>query len=370
MNRVIAIDTLRGLMLVLMMVVHLLLLPFISISNLLPYVYGPLGFFTDAEGFFFLSGLVAGIVYGRMFCEGRAEQASLRIYRRVKQIYFCQMGLLIAVAICLSISNLYFSNWKVVHDLVPVWKGNEGILFFLEHPFHAAALGCFFLYLPPFLDILPMYILFLGITPYILGQLSRERIRLVFGVSLVLWAAAQFIPSRILETTFRTYLPVVKLGWFDLMAWQLLFVAGLALGFLKIQGRLRRPTALFTALSVGIAIFCCWLKYQVPAAQILAKLYVLGPLRLMSFGAIACIAWSFHQRIAIRPLAFLGRYSLQVFVYHTALCYLWVFFLVEITSMPFLWKLGLISLSVLSLWLPAYFTDQLKKRNEIVRNLQ
>ncbi len=279
MKRIIAIDSLRGLMLVMMMMVHLLILPFISISHLLPYVYGPLGFFSDAEGFFFLSGLVAGIVYGKMVAEGKAQQAASRIYRRVMQIYFCQLGLFFAVAICLSISSLYLSNWKVVHDLVPVWKGNEGILFFLDYPFQAAALGCFFLYLPPFLDILPMYVLFLGITPYILGQLNQDRILLVVSASLGLSAAAR-IPPRILETTLKASLPAVKLGWFDLMAWQVLFVGGLVAGYLKIEERLPKPTLPFTAVAIAITALCCWLKYQAPDVHVLAKLYTLGPLSL------------------------------------------------------------------------------------------
>ena len=59
MQRDLRIDTLRGLMLVIMMVTHI---RWFAIPTAWT-TYQPIGFVTAAEGFVFLSGLVAGIVY-------------------------------------------------------------------------------------------------------------------------------------------------------------------------------------------------------------------------------------------------------------------------------------------------------------------
>jgi hypothetical protein len=61
-KRNLLIDALRGLCFVLMTADHL---PANVLHRFSNTVYGPFGFFTAASGFVFLSGLVAGVVYGR-----------------------------------------------------------------------------------------------------------------------------------------------------------------------------------------------------------------------------------------------------------------------------------------------------------------
>jgi hypothetical protein len=70
-GRDVRIDALRGLMLAVMTMDHF---P----SLFLDYTYGSLGYVTMAEGFIFLSGLVAGRVYTRY---GAAEDGAL-LWRR------------------------------------------------------------------------------------------------------------------------------------------------------------------------------------------------------------------------------------------------------------------------------------------------
>jgi hypothetical protein len=102
MKRIFQIDALRGLMLVSMGVNHMLRQPaFASVSYLQEYTYEPLGFFSAAEGFFFLSGLIAGIVYGKPILNGDFRTSKSRALKRAREIYvvnmtaFCSDGVLI-----------------------------------------------------------------------------------------------------------------------------------------------------------------------------------------------------------------------------------------------------------------------------------
>ena len=349
-------------MLVLMTIAHLFIFPFRSIDHLKHYTYGSLGFFTDAEGFFFLSGLVASLVYGRMFLEGKEPQAKARIFKRIRQLYLWQSVLFLALALSIMCFDKYLQNWRLLHEIVPAWIGNEGLSFLLDHPLQAFSLGSCFLYLPTFLDLLPLYVVFLAVTPLVLRKLKEGKIVLVSGVSLTLWAATQFIPPRILEKTLKVYLPAVKLGWFDLLAWQLLFVAGLIFGYLNIAGRLPKISRPLAMLSILMALLFFCLRHWGPSFPVAANLYELGFFRLLSFGAIACTAWAFSRWCVVPLLAYLGKYSLQVFLYHVALIFFLVFFQVEITALSFFSKIVLMICCILSLWIPAYVCERSKQR--------
>ena len=62
LSRLIQIDALRGILLIMMTMDHLLLWPFNFWPTFYAHAYGPLGFFSAAEGFFFISGLLAGLL--------------------------------------------------------------------------------------------------------------------------------------------------------------------------------------------------------------------------------------------------------------------------------------------------------------------
>lgn len=359
MQRITSIDSLRGMLMCLITFNHLIILPFISVFHLSVYTYGSLGYFTAAEGFYFLSGLVTGLVYGRMFLEGRASQAASRIYTRVKELYLWEIALFLGVALFFFFSTIYVQNWNVLQEFH--WKGKEGVRFLIDHPLQAWGLACFFLYLPSFFDLLPMYVFFLVIAPFVLRQIHQDRLRLVLLSSFSLWAIAQFIPPRILESTFKSILPPVKLGWFDLSAWQLLFFSGLVFGYLKAAGRLPKPARLLGIAAPLFALCCFVMKHWGPTLPNATSLYTLGPLRLLNFAAIACTVWTWNRYLSFRPFAFLGKYALQVFIYHVAMIYFLIFFLDEITALSFPIKFLLLLTCIVSLWLPALYCERRKK---------
>ena len=87
------------------------------------------------------------------------------------------------------------------------------------------------LYQPTLSDILPMYCIFLLFTPIVLDQMMKGRAWLVGVISISLWCAAQW---GIGDTSF--VVPWIRLGSFNILAWQAYFVAGQYLGYRSLRG--------------------------------------------------------------------------------------------------------------------------------------
>ena len=106
-KRIVAIDGYRGLLLFGMTLNHLILFPFIGIEVLnrflIKYVYSSFGYLSNSEGFFFLAGLVSGIVYGRKVLEG--ERVVGRVWRRISQMYGIHLVLLLGVVLGLLVTG-------------------------------------------------------------------------------------------------------------------------------------------------------------------------------------------------------------------------------------------------------------------------
>lgn len=79
MKRDIGLDSLRGLLLVWMTLNHLG-------GPLHAYSFQTLGFFSSAEGFVFISGVVAGLVYGRIGLKQGSPAVTNRTLRRARDI--------------------------------------------------------------------------------------------------------------------------------------------------------------------------------------------------------------------------------------------------------------------------------------------
>ena len=86
--------------------------------------------------------------------------------------------------------GFHLSGRLAVHTQKPALLGL--LDFYLAH--HALAVGSslLLLYCPPLLDILPMYIAFLMLTPFLLDVGQRWGWKFVLAPSGLLWLAAQF----------------------------------------------------------------------------------------------------------------------------------------------------------------------------------
>lgn len=360
-NRILVLDVCRGFMLFVMTFNHLVAFPFIGATALYNYTmdaaYGKFGLISNSEGFFFIAGITAGIVYGRLLLQKRDLEVWSRISKRIKQMYGIYAVLMAGFAMFAAFNHEYHANWKMLHTMIWVWIDQPGIHYFLDHPLNGFAMGLAFLYQPPFFDLFATYIFLFALTPFLLNQLKKERTAYLLIASIICYIAAQYDPG-ILERILLTYLPV-KLSWFHLGAIQILFVMGLILGFLFVKGRLPNLHKVFVgaiALLLGIAgwLFISGIDIQ--------NAPHLGLLRLSLFCLKAYAVFLARHWITFKPLALLGRHSLVVFTYHIVLTFLLVFFLSEITALPLALKYFILATSIATIWIPAYLQEHMRKR--------
>jgi hypothetical protein len=312
-GRVVELDIVRGLLLVNIMFNH-------TPGPHNQYTSQPLGFVSSAEGFFFLSGYLLGSISARLQHQERPLFA--RLWARVRLIY---------IAHVLALALVFLLIGQAFGHLVPF---SNIVHPYLQDPTSAVLGALLLVYQPPLLDILPLYIIFMAITP-LLWWLARSCHWLtVFALSTALWWWAQFNGMNSLLSFVAPWL-LVKWGAFHLLSWQFLWVVGLGLGVWHWRRRaaglsLRLPWWLSLSAVLIMAFFYAWRMPWIPFSVDLGPLWLLldkwrlGPLRLLNFAAMIIVFISFAGlfRVLLRPLSFLavlGRHSLLVFSVHAVL---------------------------------------------------
>ncbi len=361
-QRIAALDVSRGFLLLSMACNHLVTFPFVEFGFFYEWIitgcfgcYGTYGLLSNSEGFFFLAGLSAGIVYGRLLQQGKTEEMKNRIWKRIRQMVGIYAVLLIALTLAVAWNLEYWENWKKFHSLSPIWAGQPGIHYFLDHPFEACALGLVCLYQLPFLDLFPLYISFMALTPWLLNRLKKGQVFYLLAASIFCYIGSQY-DSGIVEQALAAYLPV-KLSWFHLSAIQILFVSGLAFGFFYAQGQLPNIHRIFLLALLFCAVLCGILVLSHKKIQ---EPHSLAVLRLGVFSCKAYIAFLLSRFLTFRWLALLGKHALEVFSYHIALVFFLIFYLPEISALSFPFKFGALALALSTLWVPAYILERKK----------
>lgn len=338
------LDGVRGFFLVSMTLGHI---SFFVDSSVGVLTHHSNGFVDSAQGFVTISGLVTGLVFGKRLL--RESQSEMRRKLRFRMIgvwrwHFCLLGAVITLAVTLPNNT---SPLLAQLSTEPWLKGLVG----------AALLSG-----PTFVDILPMYLVFMAFTPAALRAMHRGQWTRIAAVSSVVWVIGQSqLPDLVLNATAEvTGLADkgVALGlYFNRLGWQVLYFAGLSAGFLMAQGRLslaflHRPVGRNLALA---SLFLAAVFFALPRLVAHGEL---GPdlnvallsaydrqdmtlLRIATFAAHAYLtlwvlivgrnassAWlrNFSQYldafVTWRPLVVLGQNSLQVYAWHVLLCYL------------------------------------------------
>ncbi len=315
MERDIRLDALRGLVLVWMTINHLS-------GPLHAYSFETLGFQSSAEGFVFISGIVAGMVYGRIgLNQGRAFLKK-RAFRRFLDIYMFHMAAFIVVMILeISITNKNYASFFRWMNPLP-----------LESPMLALGLGAVFLMQPALLDILPMYCLFLLMTPFIINLFKKKYgCWCVLAGSFLIWAPATYTSWDNLQRYGEHFLPL-NFGFFDPFAWQFLFVGGLFFGFRRYTAKTVPIKKSLIIISLLIWIGLLLFRYKILPSNLLGfDIHFLtiretfGPLRVINLAVIAylitCFGSRFPKLLKWPWFSYLGQHSLQVFTFHLVLLY-------------------------------------------------
>jgi len=313
------LDALRGLMLVLMTSTHLPTWFSIPASQ-------PFGFVSAAEGFVFLSAYMAGLVYTQRAVRDGIPAMRRAFLRRALIIYACQAASLLFLFTVIAALGMKFHQPAA----------NNLMSFYLHAPLTGLWTGLLMIYNPPLLDILPVYIVFMLASPWVLSHGLLRGWKQVLVASVLLWGAAQFGLSRVLYDALvaATGLPVPfrETGAFETFAWQLLWMLGLCLGsyHARVPADQRIVLPRWLALgALGVAAgFFVWrhLTGLAPFPEgdplnLWFDKWHVGPLRLLDFLALVAVLlhygeWLTRHLPRVRLLETLGSASLPVFCAH------------------------------------------------------
>jgi len=275
-----------------------------------------------AEVFILISGYAAGMVYGRALDRQGMLTATARIYHRVWQLYVAHVFLfmLFMAAVAQAAANLnaglYADEFRAAD--------------FVNEPDVAVVMALTLRFQPAFMDILPLYIVLLGVLPPVLLGMRRWPIP-VLAVSLGLWLAAQIFDGLNLPA----YPGGGQAWFFNPFGWQALFFVSAWFGWRSTRGGvswLSNRWLLWAAVAVAVAGLVIrvnwtlhWLYPPVPAifSQTLWPLMSktdLSPLRFVNVLALALLvarlippqARFLASAVAV-PFTMCGRHSLHIF---------------------------------------------------------
>jgi hypothetical protein len=315
MKRDIRIDSLRGLLLVWMTFNHMG-------GPLSDFTLRAVGFFSSVSGFVFISGLVAGMVYSRIGLQQGSLSLRRRAFSRALTIYLFHLTSFIFVMILeMSITNERYTSFFQEMNPFP-----------MTYLISSLGLGAIFLLQPILLDILPMYCLFLLITPFIINRLINNHAYLVLLGSILVWSQATHDPWHNLQM-FRAQYPPLDFGYFNPFAWQLPFIGGLFLGFRRTTGKTIpiKKSLVVTTILIWMGILL--VRYEILPSVLfgfdlldLTLRETFGPLRVINLLCVAylitCIGTQFPKLLEWPWFSYLGQHSLQVFTFHLVLLYM------------------------------------------------
>ncbi|MFM2390513.1 MAG: hypothetical protein RLZZ437_2068 [Pseudomonadota bacterium] len=280
------LDFFRGVAMFIILVAHITNNPW---ALWIPARFG----FSDAtEIFVFCSGMASAIAFGAIFRNAGWVLGTLRILHRMWQVYWAHLGVFFVALFCMVALNRtgwFETDYVSALNLYPFLNSTGSNL-----------IGLMTLtYVPNYFDILPMYLVILGMIPIVM-LLSRVHVLLPLAVSLTLWMYGTFadlnFPAEYWFSNGSTR------GWFfDPFCWQLIFFTGFSFmaGWLPAPP-VRRDLMLIAAAIVIVTVPFAWGKligsFEYTKAWrsewvILYDKTHFGILRFVHFLSIAYLAW-------------------------------------------------------------------------------
>ena len=194
------------------------------------------GFSDAADLFVFISGYTASFVYARMMIDRGFIVGATRLTKRVWQMYVAHVFLFVIYIVAIGYVAQRFSDADIINDF--------NVVGLIEQPIETLRQGLLLKFKPVNLDVLPLYIVLMGLFPPVLWLMLRQP-GLTMLASIGLWLAAR---------QFGWNLPAYPTGtwYFNPFCWQLLFVFGswCALGgALKSRWIINAPTTLYLCIA-------------------------------------------------------------------------------------------------------------------------
>jgi hypothetical protein len=299
------IDVLRGLALLMIFVDHM---PDDLLNRVTLHNYG---FCDAAEVFVLLAGFSSMLAFGRAFDRDGPTHGLRKVAARCGRIYLFHAGLLLTTL-------LVVQGWSTHYHMQA-----QAMAPILGQPVKGLAHGLTLSALPAYLDILPLYVVLLGVFPLIYLGVRRSPAA-ALAVSAAVWLAASLDHSINLPNWLDAK------GWyFDPFSWQFMFVIGAVLcGIVaRCNGILpRRRWAVWACIAylgfafVEAAPYHDWnLPNLQPIAMDMPDKSRLDWLRIVDVLAVFYLLLSSPRvrQLAkspwLRPVEACGRHSLEVF---------------------------------------------------------
>jgi hypothetical protein len=349
MKRLIELDILRGILLLMMVVNH-------APSPLRVVTDQPLGFFSTAEGFVFVSAFLAGILFQRRTDKQGFQAARAATVSRAFRIYRAHLGTLLFTFV---VGGVFLAELPGMQHLLDQYFKNPGAAMLA-----ATAL----IFQPPLMDILPMYVLFSLLTPCVFWAGNRWGWKNVLFASVGCWVISQFHVREMFLASFKDA-SFLNPGPFDLLSWQLLWVVGLTSGKCLQQQRPILQLSKWAEITLMLlALVFLVLRWYTIALQVdpgkqlwILDKWHLGPMRLVNFFITTWVIAKLlpvlqRWEIPLRPFSVIGRNMLPVFCCQICLSLLLVAVIDPSKSHKPL-AIALVSAQIVSIFLIAWLLE-------------
>lgn len=279
------------------------------------------GFSDAAEFFVFISGYLAGFIYGPVIRTGHFLAALKRLWKRAAEMYVAHIMLFLIFTAQIARTARRFDN--------PLYKDEFNVHNFLDHPDVLIGQALTLRYKPVNLDVLPLYITLIAAAPFILWGLLRRPDWTLLG-SVILYVLARWF-----DWNLASYPPGTT-WYFNPFAWQLMFVfaawCGVG-GVARLWPIIQSRAALVLAsawIAFAFLIVMTWhvafLDAMVPKWMIKLIYPIdktdLDMLRFTHFLALALIVSRYFPRKSeilaskwLRPMILCGQHSLPIFCF-------------------------------------------------------
>jgi hypothetical protein len=168
------------------------------------------GFSDAADLFVFISGYTASFVYARMMLDRGFVVGATRLTKRVWQLYVAHIILFVIYIASISYLALRFGDSEMINEF--------NVAGLVDNATETLRQGLFLRFKPLNLDVLPLYIVLMGLFPPVLWFMLRKP-DLTMALSIVLWLSARHYGLNL------TAYPAGQ-WYFNPYAWQVLFVFG------------------------------------------------------------------------------------------------------------------------------------------------